>query len=1355
LGALKSFGIKVGKGALTALDYSLGPAAAERLGLQAQFFAGAIADPFSFGEKLAADPKIFYDTDRLINAEYKAQTGRKLPEDRVERDTKLVQHFGDRNAVNRFLLNAGVMPSTYFGLGAPGIAAKAVSGTTRGLKFFGASEKVIKAATTTVKAAILPEDVILKGALKGTSLATKAATGLTEAAGRAIWSSRLGSGVTSLAKRTENVRDIFGIKPITPFLSRRDRYMNILKSTLKQAEENAFVKPAIEFRKVMKRTVASQAAAVGAKVDDIIRGAFDLDDAGRIRDLVDLVPGVPGAPTVADVAARFPRLLEVLSTKRKAALREVEQLMAPYTHESKRMNVTFEVRHDILDGGFYMTRGAPELPKDPLLKRLRVGGEKSYERPAPLPSQASGLEAGYVYPNIADATNNYIRDVGAKVFDDHIANYFKTIRGVDDNLLGEITTVRMLRDNPRLSSQMDAFGVAVSRLRNLNVRLGDRVEGVLDQFLNDPLFDNIDSVITDIRAVKLKTLWADIVSAKKVKGGPSKGATQSEVQAAFEEVKSQIEALQPEYNSALLAARSTPKGESVIPFPHLAGRSFPQEIAAAAIRGLADEVPKRNIDAVISAFNNTYRGLRATGDNSALGIQGLLGMANDQRAYGAALKTNLRAWTKNGEQALGKHFNKFDKTALGEGRLTTREWAKYTLQIGGKQTEFRAGVLELIPGIRRANRAFGYFGDALRVEWADDELKLLMAKSPGKSIDDLIASGEVESIAKVINGATGYSSKVFGGAAGDLVFFAPRFIQSRLETLTRASTSLIPGVTTTLEQRLARRYMMKLIGIGTLLTVMVNERESLYGGAAGFATGDTERMKKATAKFWPPVTDFEPTSSNFMRIRLAGRDYSVFGTWDSIVKAIIWSAMGKPQDAVRGMGSGIQSVAWDFITGENFIGERTRDSAGQLTKSIAQMFTPFAAEEIPRAVGDIATGDPSDITTGVVTIFGEAGGIKSSPMTTFEELDEIFQKEKDINPDGKPFRKATVEQKRIFEERYPEKHEQLRAGGRGPVGEAIIEGRVIEAARDTRIAAISGVYGPRMQQGNGKASDQFREEVGDALSDASAARLKANGLIGAFQEPKDLSKIDDVNDRALAQFYQWLNSTIEDGGVRGPTGVDSLLLEEKIRNEPWTDVQREYVEDQSGVQRLKGLGKEYMDFNRSLDKREWSRLYTRAKFFNDLAPYIQKVYREYDDAGRIGIQQEYLSQQKRPGDLLEIFTWIDTMTKNVKILIRAQDPDLDFNLIRFYGASPTRLESQVKMARALPKDRRVEALFTTPGNSIERSDIARLMQAGFTLEKIAASSAEQIADVIPRRTSEAISQWDLSGQARRILEALR
>ena len=113
------------------------------------------------------------------------------------------------------------------------------------------------------------------------------------------------------------------------------------------------------------------------------------------------------------------------------------------------------------------------------------------------------------------------------------------------------------------------------------------------------------------------------------------------------------------------------------------------------------------------------------------------------------------------------------------------------------------------------------------------------------------------------------------------------------------------------------------------------------------------------------------------------------------------------------------------------------------------------------------------------------------------------------------------------------------------------------------------------------------------------------------------------------------------------------------------------------------------------------------------------------------------------------------MTDNVKILIRAQDPDLDFNLIRFYGASPTRLESQVKMARALPEDRRVEALFTTPGNSIERSDIARLMQAGFTLEKIAASSAEQIADVIPRRTAEAIWQWDLSGQARRILEALR
>ena len=75
---------------------------------------------------------------------------------------------------------------------------------------------------------------------------------------------------------------------------------------------------------------------------------------------------------------------------------------------------------------------------------------------------------------------------------------------------------------------------------------------------------------------------------------------------------------------------------------------------------------------------------------------------------------------------------------------------------------------------------------------------------------------------------------------------------------------LRPGAN--IEQRIARRALVRLIGTGTALTFFANSMLGQETDGRPFVDGKV--------------------NSNFMRIRFGGRDWSVFGTWDSLARAI-------------------------------------------------------------------------------------------------------------------------------------------------------------------------------------------------------------------------------------------------------------------------------------------------------------------------------------------------------------------------------------------------------------------------------------------------------------------------------------
>ena len=389
----------------------------------------------------------------------------------------------------------------------------------------------------------------------------------------------------------------------------------------------------------------------------------------------------------------------------------------------------------------------------------------------------------------------------------------------------------------------------------------------------------------------------------------------------------------------------------------------------------------------MQAINNLYRAVRATADNSAIGIQGLLGLANDQKAFGDALNVNLRAWRDG--KALGGFIIDFDAKAAKNNRLTSSMWARDGLRIGGAQTEYQlTGALERfqnIQGVRQANRAFGFFGDSLRLGWADDLLKSELDK--GRSLADIRASGDLRKIAESANRMTGWTNSRAFSQNSDFLFFAPRFLQSRLETVTKAAMGLRPGAP--LDQRIARNSMVRMIAYAALITHAVNAaqgRETEWQPIIRASNGDLR---------------YNP---NFMRMRVAGRDISILGPWDSIVRMMMSMSLGtahadlgEAAQPYRSVSSGVVGLGWDMLANETFTGQKVFDSEnpGLFGSWILSNLTPFSWQEaIPTAKDFAEAAKERDVgkMAGAPLVVGmEAIGIKSSPLSFIDTANEVSE----------------------------------------------------------------------------------------------------------------------------------------------------------------------------------------------------------------------------------------------------------------------------------------------------------------------------------------------------------------------------
>ena len=773
-------------------------------------------------------------------------------------------------------------------------------------------------------------------------------------------------------------RNIINLLPIRVGLSSTDKVRNLAAQLLgkiirvPQIEEIA--EGVANERKRVWQNIESLANNLGAKTqarfsrqrDGTI--LFVFDDQGRIPALAGVDPGIPGAPTLQDVAARLPNYADSLTPKQMEALRELQNDLRPWRQMLDELGFDISYRSDVMLGpyqepGFYIPRGRTFLEgaDEPIqaASGRRKGGKAGFEKGATFDSMAQGIEDGHEYAQLWEIVQSYAHDAGSRALDKHVANFMISVRE-EGVLVGITPKMRLLKQNPGLVAQKELLDKNLNRLKGLLGRLTERQQKIIDDFIYNDEFDDIDA---------LRTVLGDVRAA----GGPNAGASIREVQTLLNDVRAEAKALAPEWKRARDKAKQAAHGERAIDLSELNNRTFPVALADAVNGVLKREraTPWNQVPLLkhIAALNNLYRGFNATGDNSALGIQGLLGFASDPQAYGSALKTNIRAWGRGGDQVLGQFLLAFDDKAAKSGRMNSVSWGQETLRLGGQDTEYLIGrggtsFLNKVPVIRQANRAFGYFGDALRLQWADDELERLI-RTTGKSIEELRDSGEVRRIAEAVNGATGYSPNKAFGDIGDLVFFAPRFLQARLETVARGLISLRPGAT--VEQRFARRSLLKLIGYGTLITY-----------AANMMLGNETEVK--------PWKDGR-YNSNFMRIRFGDRDISAFGAWELFPRAIISTAQGKPQDVIRGLGSGVVSSAWDLMWNKDFMGKAVYGEEGNFAEWLLGHVTPFAADELLPTTRNLVKGvkgDPRSLVAGITSAVLETVGGKSSPLTGSE-----------------------------------------------------------------------------------------------------------------------------------------------------------------------------------------------------------------------------------------------------------------------------------------------------------------------------------------------------------------------------------
>ena len=509
---------------------------------------------------------------------------------------------------------------------------------------------------------------------------------------------------------------------------------------------------------------------------------------------------------------------------------------------------------------------------------------------------------------------------------------------------------------------------------------------------------------------RLRKLAATEGKIDKYKDGLKKTYTK------IQELKDESSELTLKWNRLLEGETTPPPGRARLDKLFVKGGMENYDYPVAMANWANKYLNEHNPDAVkrygigpLKSFNRTTLGLMTTLDDSGWGIQGLLGMtgikglAPGTENFRQLLKMHAQSW--GDPHVLGAFMFDFDKKEFLAGRLSSEEWSTLSkpLRIGGINTEYRFTLGEKIPlvgpTIRATNRAFGYLGDAWRLNLASDMLEMELSR--GRSLKEIVDSGDAANIAEIANNMTGWSSRRDFGDIGELALLAPRFLQARAETLVKAALGTLPVVTKRgvrfgyrLDHRIARRSLTRLMMFSAIMTETINTMQG-----------------KETD--WRPIIkgpDGSPRwNPNFMRFHVPfiNQDVTMLGPYDSILRMGFGIGVGlyhlaqdknldRWEDVIepfRAGASGAAATAVDLFYAKSTWSGKPIDDIGDILRRLSMNYVPMSTEKgVESALqygGKPYNFDWINVPKTTFAVGLEVVGIKSSPESILDVKENL------------------------------------------------------------------------------------------------------------------------------------------------------------------------------------------------------------------------------------------------------------------------------------------------------------------------------------------------------------------------------
>ncbi len=571
----------------------------------------------------------------------------------------------------------------------------------------------------------------------------------------------------------------------------------------------------------------------------------------------------------------------------------------------------------------------------------------------------------------------------------------------------------------------------------------------------------------------------------------------------------------------------------------------------------------------LGTYQSIRRAIGATLDDSGVSIQGKLEQFARPKEFAGAYKAHLqsligkpgRKGKRLQRESMADNLRDFDAKSQKDGAPSSHEIIdRMGIRFGGVDTEVTLrpqGITESIgklPLIRRANEAFGAFGDMLRLKSARKEIMEYMRLS-GKTFDELVADGTARKIGNGVNGLTGWTPNGVAGVFGDMLLFAPRFFRARIETLHRATKGMdvdfmvdaLPfdrqirqnlninyGIRNSIDadQLIARRAVMKMVSMGTLITVAANE---VLGQETDFQLMRNGRM-----------------NPNFMSVRLtklgAPRDWNIFGPYKSMAALVLASGGAgwekEPQKALDAWLNLSSPVVGDLFEFMNFRAYGESRFGETLPEYIAESHIPFALQEVPNIIKETSIGNPKDAFGGGLSIGLELIGEQSSPLSRSDILQDhvggLFRSgmvSADNYEDLEPYEKNDVKDSLVAE---LEKFEIESAATGKPLRRFFATVDIINRRRDSQLQeAMFFFYAGQRSDGGEYTKRDFIDDYFDIIDDARERKEQVEETLNIEWKDKVIAD-DDLEAQALEAWNEAPSKSLTPAGSYLPEKMKRL-----------------------------------------------------------------------------------------------------------------------------------------------------------------------------------------------------------------------